>query len=64
MPTSQSAENIRCLGSEKYADYQQMTRTQTVDNLLQGQVLRELSVALLKAYLDRSRSVRLLGLTV
>lgn len=49
----------------KYADYQQMTRTQTVNYLLREQnPLFELAATLLRSHLDRSRSVRLLGLTV
>lgn len=49
----------------KYADYQQITRAQTVDYLLKehGSVYR-LAIALLEEHLDRSRQVRLLGLTV
>jgi len=49
----------------KYADYQQITRAQTVDILLRetGE-LSNLATALLLTHLDRSRKVRLLGLTV
>jgi len=49
----------------KYADYQQVTRAQTVDYLLRDRdSIVELSKALLLEHLDRSRRVRLLGLTV
>ena len=49
----------------KYANYQQITRAQTVDYLLREQdVLFKLAVALLKDHLDFSRKVRLLGITV
>lgn len=49
----------------KYADYQQMTRAQTVSDRLQTRDrLYHLATGLLHAHLDRSRKVRLLGLTV
>ncbi len=49
----------------KYADYQQITRSQTVNFKLQDQaVITELAIALLRTHLDLTRKVRLLGLTV
>lgn len=49
----------------KYADYQQITRAQTVDVLLKGrEMICNRAIALLLEHLDRSRKVRLLGLTV
>jgi DNA polymerase IV len=49
----------------KYADYQQMTRAQTIDVLLKDRnTLCKLATALLLEHLDRSRKVRLLGLTI
>lgn len=49
----------------KYADYQQITRTQTVPDCLQtSERLYHLAAALLHEHLDRFRKVRLLGLTV
>ncbi|MBD1870656.1 DNA polymerase IV [Cyanobacteria bacterium FACHB-471] len=49
----------------KYADYQQVTRAQTVNVLLREvSVVCNLATALLLEHLDRSRKVRLLGLTV
>nr|WP_242036733.1 hypothetical protein [Leptolyngbya sp. FACHB-321] len=49
----------------KYADYQQMTRAQTVTGLLRdAATLYSLATSLLQSHLDPSRKVRLLGLTV
>ncbi len=49
----------------KYANYQQITRAQTLDILLKDRdQLYSQAVALLEENLDRSRKVRLLGLTV
>ncbi|HEY9655060.1 MAG TPA: hypothetical protein V6C50_06180, partial [Crinalium sp.] len=49
----------------KYADYQQMTRAQTVTGLLRdAATLYSLAKDLLRSHLDPSRKVRLLGLTV
>lgn len=49
----------------KYADYQQITRAQTLHQLLRDQKqLYGLATELLLAHLDRDRPVRLLGLTV
>jgi len=49
----------------KYADYQQITRAQTLEELLKDQaMLYRHAIALLQDHLDRSRKVRLLGLTV
>lgn len=49
----------------KYADYQQMTRAQTVEWLLRdAETLYSMAKDLLRAHLDPTRKVRLLGLTV
>ncbi|XGV96061.1 MAG: DNA polymerase IV [Leptolyngbya sp. BL-A-14] len=49
----------------KYADYQQITRAQTVPDRLQAcDRLYHLATALLHEHLDPSRKVRLLGITV
>jgi DNA polymerase-4 len=49
----------------KYADYQQMTRAQTVECLLRDtETLYSMAKDLLRAHLDPIRKVRLLGLTV
>lgn len=49
----------------KYADYQQITRAQTIDVLFKDQQrLCNRAISLLEEHLDRSRRVRLLGLTV
>jgi DNA polymerase-4 len=49
----------------KYADYQQMTRAQTVTGLLRdATTLHSLAKDLLRSHLDPTRKVRLLGLTV
>jgi DNA polymerase-4 len=49
----------------KYADYQQITRAQTVNDLLKGaDALHNLATTLLVEHLDRTRKVRLLGITV
>lgn len=49
----------------KYADYQQITRAQTVpDRLQERDRLYDLAAVLLQAHLDHSRHVRLLGLIV
>jgi DNA polymerase-4 len=49
----------------KYADYQQMTRAQTVAWLLRdATTLYSVATSLLREHLDPHRKVRLLGLTV
>ena len=49
----------------KYADYQQITRAHTLNDLLRGKdALHNLATALLVEHLDHTRKVRLLGITV
>jgi DNA polymerase IV len=49
----------------KYEDYQQVTRAQTADHLLNDQeAIYSLAIRLLQDHLDRSRKVRLLGITI
>ena len=49
----------------KYADYQQITRAQTVAGLLRdATTLYSMAKDLLREHLDPNRKVRLLGLTV